>query len=68
MTTHASDTARMCQKLPEDALAQCLAGLPAEVFLPLRGAVIDAAIDEVDRLLENFKVGGNVRAIRSDPA
>lgn len=65
MTTRASDTARMCHRLPEDALAQCLASLPPEVFVPLRGAVIDAAIDEVDRLLGNDRYADdNIRRLR----
>lgn len=62
--TDASDTARMAQRLPEDALAQCFAGLPVETFRDVRGAVIDACIDEVDRLLDNTRDETNLRHLR----
>lgn len=60
--TDASETARIAQRLPEDALAQCFATLEYDAFVAVRGVIVDAAIDEVDRLLGNTH-DSNVRRL-----
>lgn len=52
MTTRLTDTARMCHRLPEDALAQAFARLPVDVFAQVTNAVAEVLMDDLDRLLE----------------
>lgn len=55
MTTRLSDTARMCQRLPEDALAQAFARLPIDVITQVTAVVAEALMDDIDQLLDRTR-------------